>query len=101
MGLHTASGQAGLARRRLTAVHIFFFVVSASAPFTVLGGGITTMYAVSGNLGVPLSFLMLAVALGLFSVGYAAMSRYVTNAGAFYSYLTQGLGRTWAVAGSF
>src|SRR5918911_2042691 len=101
MGLHTASGQAGLARRRLTAVHIFFFVVSASAPFTVLGGGVTTMYAVSSNLGVPLMFLVLAVALGLFSVGYAAMSRYVSNAGAFYAYLANGLGKAWGVSGSF
>jgi hypothetical protein len=31
--------------------------------------------------------LILAVALGLFAVGYAAMSRHVANAGAFYSYL--------------
>ena len=29
------------------------------------------------------------------------MSRFVTNAGAFYSYLAHGLGPTWAVAGAF
>lgn len=82
-------------------MHIVFFTVAASAPLTVLGGGVTTTYAVSGITGVPLSFLILAVALALFAVGYAAMSRFVANAGAFYSYLAHGLGATWAVAGAF
>lgn len=90
-----------LRRRRLGVIHIVFFTVAASAPLTVLGGGVTTTFAVTGNAGVPLSFLLLAVALGLFAVGYAAMSRHVSNAGAFYSYLAKGLGRTWAVAGAF
>jgi amino acid transporter len=90
-----------LTRRRLGVTHIFFFTVAASAPLTVLGGGVTTTFAVTGIVGVPLSFLILALALGLFVVGYAAMSRHVANAGAFYSYLANGLGREWGVAGSF
>ncbi len=90
-----------LRRRRLGVIHLVFFTVAASAPLTVLGGGVTTTLAVTGNVGVPLSFLVLAAALGLFAVGYAAMSRHVANAGAFYSYLAQGLGRTWAVSGAF
>ena len=53
-----------LARRRLGVVHLFFFVVAASAPLTVLGGGVTTTYAVTGSLGVPLSFIVLALILG-------------------------------------
>lgn len=89
-----------LRRRRLGVIHIVFFTVAASAPLTVLGGGTTTIFAVTGNLGVALSFLLLAGALALFAVGYAAMSRHVANAGAFYSYLARGLGPTWAVSGS-
>ena len=88
-----------LRRRRLGVVHIVFFTVAASAPLTVLGGSVTTTFAVTGVTGVPLSFLLLAVALGLFAVGYAAMSRSVANAGAFYSYLARGLGPTVFVAG--
>ncbi|GAA1033597.1 APC family permease [Amycolatopsis albidoflavus] len=90
-----------LRRRRLGVIHLVFFTVAASAPLTVLGGGVTTTFAVSGVMGVPLSFLLMAAALALFAVGYAAMSRHVGNAGAFYSYLAQGLGPRWAVAGSF
>jgi amino acid transporter len=90
-----------LRRRRLGVIHLVFFTVAASAPLTVLGGGVTTTFAVTGSAGVPLSFLLLALALALFAVGYAAMSRHVANAGAFYSYLAKGLGRTWGVAGAF
>ncbi len=61
-----------LRRRRLGVIHLVFFTVAASAPLTVLGGGVTTTLAVTGNVGVPLSFLVLAAALGLFAVGYAA-----------------------------
>lgn len=90
-----------LKRRRLGVVHIVFFTVAASAPLTVLGGGVTTMFAVTGIPGAPLSFLLIAAALGLFAVGYAAMSRHLGNAGAFYSYLANGLGRSWGVSASF
>jgi amino acid transporter len=91
----------GLRRGRLGTGHLVFFTVAASAPLTVLGGGITTMYAVSGNIGAALSYLLLAVVLGIFAVGYAAMSRHVSNAGAFYSYIAKGLGRAGGVSGSF
>ncbi len=90
-----------LRRRRLGVIHLVFFTVAASAPLTVLGGGVTTPFAVTGIVGVPLSFVLLAGALALFAVGYAAMSRHVANAGAFYSYLARGLGPKWGVSGSF
>jgi amino acid transporter len=95
------SAENGLRRGRLGTAHLVFFTVAASAPLTVLGGGITTMYAVSGNIGAALSFVLLAAVLGLFAVGYGAMSRHVWNAGAFYSYIAKGLGRAGGVAGSF
>jgi amino acid transporter len=80
---------------------LLFFTVSASAPMTVLAGGILATFAVGGSIGVPLSYPILAVALGLFTVGYAAMSRHVSNAGAFYTYLAKGLGGSFGVGGSF
>src|SRR4051812_8732688 len=90
-----------LRRRRLGVVHIVFFTVAASAPLPLRGGGVTTTFALTGVTGVPLSFLIIAAALALFAVGYAAMSRFVANAGAFYAYIAHGLGATWAVAGAF
>ena len=67
---------------------------------TVLAGGVVVTLAVTGNVGTPLSFLLLGAALGLFVVGYAAMTRYVDNAGAFSSYIAQGLNGAWGVASS-
>ncbi|MGW5668804.1 APC family permease [Micromonospora sp. NPDC003776] len=90
----------GLRRGRLGTAHLVFFTVAASAPLTVLGGGVTTMYAVSGNIGAALGYVLIAVVLAVFATGYAAMSRYVANAGAFYAYIANGLGRAGGVAGS-
>lgn len=90
-----------LRRRRLGVIHLVFFTVAASAPLATLGGGLPTTFAVTGIAGVALAFLLIAVALAIFAVGYAAMSRFVANAGAFYSYLARGLGRVWGVVGSF
>ncbi|MGO4533662.1 APC family permease [Leifsonia sp. 2MCAF36] len=88
------------AHRRLGVPAVTFMIIAASAPLTVLAGGVTTTFAVTGVLGVPLSFLVLGVTLAIFAVGYAAMSRFITNAGAFYSYVARGLGRPTGVGAS-
>ncbi|GAA1568225.1 hypothetical protein GCM10009678_58810 [Actinomadura kijaniata] len=88
---------AATARRRIGVPEIVFFVVAASAPLTVAAGGLPTSFAVTGNAGIPLLYVVLAVLLTVFTGGYAAMSRSVSNAGAFYAYVTHGLGRTAGV----
>lgn len=91
----------GLHRRSLGTAHLVFFIVAASAPLTAVAGGQSATYLVTGNKGIPFLFIPLGIMLALFSVGYAAMSRHITNAGAFYSYIARGLGRIPAVAGAF
>ena len=81
----------GLDRGTLTGRGLFFFAVSASAPMTVLAGGIVAAFA-SGMFGVPAAFLVLTVALGLFSVGYVSLARHVPHAGPLYAHVAQGLG---------
>ncbi|MEO3816078.1 APC family permease [Plantactinospora sp. B24E8] len=100
MSSSSASGS-GLRQGRLGAAQLALFTVAASAPLTVLGGAVTTMYAVSGNVGAALAYPLLAVVLGVFMVGYAAMSRFVGSPGAFHTYVANGLGRAGGVAGSF
>ena len=90
----------GLSRRRLGVPSITLMIIAASAPLTVVAGGVTTSFAVTESLGVPLGFLVIAVILTVFSVGYTAMGRYITNAGAFYAYISQGLGRPLGVGAS-
>jgi len=91
---------AALSRRSLGVPAITLMIVAASAPLTVVAGGTTTTFAVSGSLGAPLGFVAIAVILAVFAVGYTAMSRYVVNAGAFYAYVAQGLGRPIGVGAS-
>src|SRR5690242_14822415 len=90
-----------LRRRHLGMMHIVFFTLTAVAPLSVLGGSIVPTFALSGVTACPLAIIIIAIPLAVFVVGYAAMSRYVANAGAFYSYLAHGLGPTAAVAGAF
>ena len=96
-----ASESGKLHRRALGVPHLVFFIVAASAPLTAVAGGQAATYLVTGNRGVPFMFIPLGIVLGLFAVGYAAMSRYVANAGAFYAYVARGLGKVWAVGAAF
>ncbi|HEU4540278.1 MAG TPA: hypothetical protein VFR23_04050 [Jiangellaceae bacterium] len=63
-----------------------------------MAGVVTTGYAVTGVTGFPIAFIIVALLLALFAVGYVAMSRHVTNAGAFYTYVTHGLSKPAGVA---
>ncbi|MGC4771557.1 APC family permease [Micromonospora sp. DT44] len=90
-----------LARGRLGIPSVVFFVIAAAAPLTVVAGGATTGYAVTGVTGIPVAYLVVAVVLALFAVGYVAMSRRIVNAGAFYTYVARGLGRPTGVAAAF
>jgi amino acid transporter len=77
---------------------VVFFVMSAAAPLTVVAGLVTTGFAVTGVTGIP---LVVGVVLAVFSVGYVAMAPHVANAGAFYAYITQGLGRPFGVGAAW
>jgi amino acid transporter len=90
-----------LARNRLGVPAVVFFVLSAATPLTVVAGVITTGYAVTGVIGQPVAYVAIALLLALFSVGYVAMSRHITNAGAFYTYVTHGLGKPAGVAAAW
>jgi amino acid transporter len=80
---------------------LVFFIVAASAPLTAVAGGQAATYLVTGNKGVPFMFIPLGIMLALFAIGYAAMSRHVSNAGAFYAYVARGLGKVQAVGAAF
>ncbi len=102
MSVSTAgSSTPALRRRSLGVSDLVFFIVAASAPLTAVAGGQAATYLVTGNKGVPFLFIPLGIMLGLFAVGYAAMSRYVADAGAFYTYVARGLGKIPAVATAF
>ncbi|GIE94947.1 APC family permease [Paractinoplanes rishiriensis] len=90
-----------LARDRLGVAAVVFFVMSAAAPLTVVAGVVPTGLAVTGLTGISIAFLAMAAVLAIFSVGYVAMARHIANAGAFYAYISQGIGRPFGVGASW
>jgi amino acid transporter len=87
-----------LAADRLGVPAVLFFVLASVAPLTVAAGVIPTAYSTTGLTGIPAGFIAVAVILGLFAVGYVAMTRHITNSGAFYAFISRGLGRMLGVA---
>ncbi|MER7004495.1 APC family permease [Dactylosporangium sp. NPDC000555] len=79
---------------------VIMFALTAAAPLMVVGALVSTGWGVVGTTGFPLAFVIIAIILAVFSFGYVAMSRHITNAGAFYSYIAQGLGRPFGVGGA-
>ena len=67
----------------------------------MIAGGVASTYLITGNAGVPLLFLVLGAILALFVTGYAAMSHHITNAGAFYAYVSQGISKIAGVGTAF
>ncbi|MFJ7135771.1 APC family permease [Streptomyces fungicidicus] len=94
-GISTFKGQERALRAdRLGTGGLLLSVLAATAPLMVVAGVMPTTFAVMGIVGQPLLFVALGVVLVLFSLGYAEMSRHVHNAGAFYAYISRGLGGT-------
>jgi amino acid transporter len=87
-----------LARDRLGVPAVLFFVLAGVAPLTVAAGVIPSAYATTGLTGIPAAFLVIAVILALFATGYVAMTRHITNSGAFYAFVSRGIGRVVGVA---
>ncbi|WP_285032663.1 APC family permease [Mycolicibacterium sp. lyk4-40-TYG-92] len=77
---------------RLGPVGIVFMVVAAAAPLTVIGGNMPLAMGLGNGAGAPVGFLIAALVLLVFSVGFVTMTPHVPEAGAFFSYVTVGLG---------
>ncbi|MGO2141109.1 MAG: APC family permease [Leucobacter sp.] len=78
---------------RLGTAGIVFMVVAAAAPLTVIGGNMPLGIGLGNGAGAPVGFLIAALLLLVFSIGFVAMTPHVKQAGAFFSYVTLGLGK--------
>lgn len=93
--------RSGLRSGRLGVVGIVFFVVAASAPLIGITGAVPVAMLLGNGAAVPGAYLAVGLTLLLFSVGYATMSRHMTNSGAFFAYVGKGLGVNAGVAAAF
>ncbi|HET7414793.1 MAG TPA: APC family permease [Arthrobacter sp.] len=86
---------------RLGVIGIVFFVVAAAAPLVGMTGAVPIAIVLGNGAAAPGAYLAVGLTLLLFSVGYAAMSQRVTNAGAFFAYIGRGLGRHLGLGAAF
>ena len=87
------AGHRQLKRGAIGVVGILFFVLSAQAPLTGIGGALPLAVALGNGAGAPAAYLVVGLVIALFAVGFIAMSRHITAEGAFYAYIGRGLGR--------
>ena len=90
-----------LAANRLGIAGIVFFVVAAAAPLVGMTGAVPVAIVLGNGAAAPGAYLAVGIVLLLFSVGYAAMTHRVTNAGAFFAYIGRGLGLVAGVGSAF
>lgn len=87
-----SAGTGQLRRNALGVAAITFFVVSAAAPLTAVAGGYPIAMLLGNGAGVPAAVVLVTLILLVFSVGYTAMARHISNAGSFFAFTSRGLG---------
>lgn len=82
-------------------VGVIFFVIATVAPMSGTIGALPVAFGLGTGGGTPGAFVLVAVVLILFAVGYTAMSRHMATAGGFYVYIGEGLGLRAARAAGY
>lgn len=88
-------------RGHLRTADLVFAALALAGPLAATTGYTTLLIAFGSGLGTPWTFLGVMAVLLLFALAYGAMTRNVDRPGAFYSYITAGLGRHVGLGSSF
>ena len=94
----TAARSAGLKKGAIGIVAVIFMAVANAAPITAMTGNVPIAVGFGNGLGAPAGFLFATIALTLFALGYVAMAKHITTTGAFYGFISHGLGQIWGMA---
>ena len=90
-----------LRRNAMGTPEMVFLVIAFAAPLAASTTNVPMAIGLGNGVGAPGTWLLVGLLLALFSVGYTAMSRHISNAGAFYAYVTAGLGRAAGVGAGY
>jgi amino acid transporter len=88
-------------RGNLGVFDLFFSVMAYNAPLVIVIGVIPVMVAVGNGIGTPMVFVVCGLIIAAFAVGFTRMARVAPNPGAFYSYITSGLGKEIGLGAGF
>nr|WP_246276126.1 APC family permease [Curtobacterium albidum] len=75
-------------------------VLAFSAPIVTVAGYLAFAIGFVGE-SAPIAWVLSAVVLGIFSVGYMTMTRHIPRPGAFYAYISLGLGKVMGVGSAY
>ncbi|ORV88277.1 APC family permease [Mycolicibacterium iranicum] len=92
---------AGLKKGAIGMVAVIFMAVANAAPITAMTGNTPIAVGYGNGLGAPAGFLFATIILTLFALGYVAMAKHITTTGAFYGFISHGLGQVWGMASGF
>lgn len=93
-GLSTDAGNRGeLRRNAIGLVGVLFFVVAFSAPITAMIGNTPISVGYGNGIYAPAGFIVAMVILTIFSVSFIALAKHITSAGAFYTFVSRGIGK--------
>ncbi|BBX85441.1 APC family permease [Mycolicibacterium aubagnense] len=79
-------------------IDVIFMAVATSAPITAMSGNVPFAVGFGVGTGAPATYIFATIVLTVFAVGYVAMARHVTSTGAFYGFVSHGLGRVVGLA---
>lgn len=79
-------------------VGVLFMAVATAAPITAMVGNVPIAVGFGNGIYAPAGFIVATVVLSLFALGYSAMARHITATGAFYGFVSYGLGRVVGLA---
>lgn len=85
--------QARLKPGAIGLVGVVFMVVAFSAPTTAMTGNLPVAVGFGNGFGAPAGFMIATVVLTIFSVGFVALAKHITAAGAFYTFVSRGWSR--------
>jgi amino acid transporter len=89
---------AGLRAGAVGLIGVLFMAVANAAPITAMTGNVPIAVGFGNGVGAPAGFVFATIVLTLFTVGYVAMARHVTTTGAFYGFISHGLGQITGMA---
>lgn len=72
---------------------VLFMAVANAAPITAMTGNVPIAVGFGNGRYAPAGFLFATVVLTIFTVGYVSMAKHITATGAFYGFISHGLGR--------
>lgn len=100
-GRRDVTASTELKRDALGVPSLVFVALAAVAPLAACAANIPLIVGHGNGIAAPLDFVLVGAVLLLFSVGFTAMSRHMANAGAFYAYVSEGLGRRAGAAAGY